>query len=228
MELTMLTRFCMSQNIRDTVQNLPQELEAVKDSFIETFESDGRGTLPNEIGSHFDRVATFRNTTKYTRLSDELYGLLCNRNPNDVPSQRALMQTSFEYRRATFSAKDHSKDNSYVIIGSYPDAEWCAAQITEIIVQPRQGAILEDSFDLVVVLKMFSMVNEHDASHDFYLAQNRHIGVGSLFYKKAQPQKQLANIQDIVCHFSCNPLPKIPGISRDCIHVLPLYRVSTL
>ena len=97
MELTMLKRFCMAQNIRTLLSRVPPELEDIGDIFAEAFDSDGRGTLQNEIGSHMDSEVIFTNFKRFSRLKPELYRLLSCLS--DVPSDRALMQTHFDLRR---------------------------------------------------------------------------------------------------------------------------------
>jgi hypothetical protein len=132
--LTMLTRVCMSQDIRALLKDLPSDLDIVQDFFVQAFESDERGTLPNEIGGYHDQIFTFPNSTKTKLLTDELYALVQSRNPCTIPSRRALLQNYIKYRRATYSTSDTSEANSYVVIGNYPHGDWHAAQITDIII----------------------------------------------------------------------------------------------
>lgn len=228
MELTMLTRVCMSQSIRALMKDLPSDLDIVQDSFVKAFESDQRGTLPNEIGSYHDQTFTFPNSTKSKSLTDELYTLLQRRYPRALPSRRALLQPSIKYRRATYSTSDTSEANSYVVIGNYPHGDWNAAQITDIIIQQSGSNSSEPAYRSAIAVRLFIKLSDEDAAKDFYRAQNRESGVGQLFYKRPLVAKTLVQVEDLVCHFSRNPIPKVPGIGKDCIHVRPLYRVSLL
>jgi hypothetical protein len=226
MELTMLTRVCMSQNISTLMHDLPSGLDVIRQSFVETFDSDQRGTLPNEIGSHHNQIFTFPNSTKTQQIKPEIYDLLQEYMPHSVPLRRGMFQSSINYCRATYSTCDTSEANSLVILGHYPSNTWRAAQISEIIVQEKSREGSEIQYEAFVVVRLFVRLDDFDASKDIYKAQNRTFGVGCLFYKRPRVKKTLIRVGDLTCHFSKNPIPKVLGIKKDCIHVRPLYRVS--
>ena len=153
--------------------------------------------------------------------------MLLNYYPHAVPSRKALLQPFIKYRRATYSTCGSSEDNSYVILDDYPSPGWRAAQITDIIVQATREKQSEATYDVLIADRLFTRLNNQDACRDFYSAQKRNFGVGCLFYGRPEVTKTFVRVQDMNCHFAKNPLPKIPGITKDCIHVQPLYRVST-
>jgi hypothetical protein len=226
MELTMLTQVCISQSISTLMHNLPSGIDVIRQSFVETFDSDQRGTLPNEIGSHHNQIFTFPNSTKTQQLKPEIYDLLQENMPHSMPLQRGMFQPSINYRCATYSTCNTSEANSLVILGHYPSDTWRAAQISEIIIQETSRESSEVQYEAFVVVHLFVRLNNSDMSKDVYKAQNRTFGVGCLFYKRPRVKKTLIRVGDLTCHFSKNPIPKVPGIKKDCIHVRPLYRVS--
>jgi hypothetical protein len=228
MEATMLTRLCMSQDIHVLMKSLPPELGSIGDSFAHAFDSDQRGTLPNEVGSYQDRVFTFPNSTKATQLTDKLYTLLRGHYPRTVPSRRAYLQPSIIYRRATYSTCDTSDTNSFVILGDCSSGNWRAAQITDIIVQKTEQPNAAAVYKTVIAVRLFQKLANDDLVNDFYLAQRNEYRVGRLFYKRPEATTTLIHVEDLVCHFARNPLPKVSGINKDCIHVRPLYRVSRM
>ena len=221
----MMRRLCMSQEIRSSIGQVPPELEGLQDFFANAFEHDARGTLQSETGSFFDNRLSFSNWTKVTKIPSDLYFLLYDRDPTRVPSSTALLQTSVTFGRATYSTASSSEGNSYIIYGEYPNGVWYAGQISDIIVQPHENS---DAYEVHLAVRQFDRLSEKDVAMDYYLAQRRSgsLGdIGCLFYKKKGANKTLMDIKDIVCHFMWNPVP-VPEVSRQCIHVRPLFRVS--
>lgn len=223
MEMTMLARFCMAQNIRTLVKGLPTHLQGVAESFTKAFDSDGRGTLQEEIGSYSGSKATFENISKTTKLPVDLYNLLLQKNPNNVPFRRALMQTHIDFRRKRYATSEHSAKESFVVFRDDKDA-WRAGQITHIIVQ-RDYSHEEPKYETSIVVQKFSTLRKADALHDPYLAQERREGLGCLCYTTPRAPKVLISVGDIVCHSMCLA-NHFPEVSEDSMHVMPLLRVS--
>jgi hypothetical protein len=226
MEMTMLTRLCMSQNIHVLLKNLPPELATIGESFSRAFDSDQRGTLPNEVGGYQNQTFTFPNSVTVTQLGDEIYALLRSYYPGRMPLRGALLQPSIIYRRATYSTFNTSEANSFVILGDCYSSNWRAAQITDIIVQKTEELNPVIQYRTVIAVRLFDRLSDDDLSSDIYTAKGRNFSVGCLFYKRPDTTKILVQVEDVTCHFARNPLPKVPGINKDCIHVRPLYRVS--
>lgn len=141
MELTMIRRLCTSQQIRASMARLPAELEPLRHSFVMAFDSDDRGTLQSESGGYFNNSINYSNWTVKEQIPQRLYELLCALDPDRIPSRTALFQTSFTFRRASYSAASTGRADSYVIFGNYPLGRWYAGQITDIMVQERCNAI---------------------------------------------------------------------------------------
>lgn len=219
----MLQKFCISQNIRSLIDNLPSDLQDVADFFVRTFESDNRGTLGSEVGNYFEQVISFPNTTKTSLLSAELFRLLVNHADGAVPLHRALMQPYFDHRRARYAAQNHSELDSYIIFGDYTSGNWSAGQITDIIAL-RCISESSQTLELVIAIREFYRLAPADAAHDFYAAQGH--AIGCLFYNRLANDKKLIEVKDLVCHFVKNPIIRVPGINADCVHVLPVFRVS--
>jgi hypothetical protein len=226
MEMTMLARLCMSQNIHVLLKNLPPELGTIGEAFSRAFDSDQRGTLPNEVGGYQDRIFTFPNSVTVTQLGDEMYTLLRSCYPNTMPPRGALLQPSIIYRRATYSTFNTSEANSFVILGDCCSGNWRAAQITDIIVQKTEELNPVMQYRTVIAVHLFNRLSDNDLPRDIYMAEGRNMSVGRLFYKRPDTTKILVQVEDLTCHFARNPLPKVPGINKDCIHIRPLYRVS--
>lgn len=224
MEKTMLKRFCVAQNIRILLQRLPKRLQAVSEAFTKAFDSDGRGTLQEEIGSYQNSRATYDNINNETILSKELYQLLRDKRENEIPFRRALMQTHISYKRKSFATFAHAPSDSYII---YTDSNGAcrAGRITDIIVQKNYGTE-KSKHTTTLVVDRFPTLGTTDAVMDPYLAQKRDVGfVGCLCYSDPLPLKDLIELDDIICHTMCHP-NDFPGVSREAAHFLPLLRVS--
>ncbi len=234
----MLTRFCMAQNIRAMMRILPLELQEVGEAFAKAFDSDGRGTLQEEIGSHQNLVATFENTTTPKRLPEDLYELLKKRDQDALPFRHAFIQTHMDYRRKRFSTFSHSRSDSYIVFRDPDDSALYAGRITDIFTQEKfdddssvEGKSDEGDreleYEMFLAVQRFSALGEEDAPHDPYLAQERGIGLGCLCYLQSEEEKILIGVQDIVCHAMCHP-NEFPDVSAGAMHVMPLLRVSKL
>lgn len=223
----MMRRLCNSQQIRASMAQLPPELEPLRRSFVMAFESDRRGTLQSESGGYFNNSISYSNWTVQERIPNRLYDLLRALNRDVVPSRTALFQTSFTFRRASYSTASTGRADSYIIFGEFPFGRWHAGQITDIMVQERSEG---KGFKVHVAIRHHRELTEADKQHDFYLAQDRagSIGdIGRLFYKKKSRHTTLIDVKDIVCHCALNPIP-LAKVSEMCVHIRPLYRVSSM
>lgn len=214
--MTMLKRFCMAQNIRTLLKGLPPELEEISEIFDMAFDSDGRGTLQNEIGNYMDAQVLFANTEKTQNLKPPLYSLLKKDLYPRIPSISAFMQTHFDLRRVRYATFEHSPMDSYIIYADKSSGDWYAGRITDIMVQYHGG-----KFRMRLALETFPAVD--DEEHDFYRAQDRGITLGSLHYSEVLPSKVIIRAKNIVCPFVARTL-EVPGISKSCMHVIPQLR----
>lgn len=225
MEMTMITRFCMAQNIRVMIRSLPAHLQEVTEAFTKAFDSDGRGTLQEEIGSFSDAPATFDNISAEKVLSKELYELLRNKDKTRAPLDRAFMQTHIDYRRKRFATASHSMSDSHVIYRG-TDGAWYGGRIADII---AQETFSQDGnkvgYEVYLAVEKFATLRKRDRAYDPYLAQNRESGLGCLCYLQPRQPKTLISVGDIVCHSMFHP-NDFPGVSQPSVHIMPLLRVS--
>lgn len=103
-----------------------------------------------------------------------------------------------------------------VIIGTVE--KWSAARITDIFVtSPR----LEKTGELYLVVEIFSPLSHKQAQNDRYL---RYPLAGRLFLNRIS-ETSVVRADQILCHYAATPM-KVDQIDTECVHVLPLLRVS--
>ncbi|KAJ3529757.1 hypothetical protein NM688_g7809 [Phlebia brevispora] len=242
MEITMLRRFCVAQNIRALMSNkiiptalepdevIKHTLEKLEQSYSNVFQGkDGRGTLLNDMwAAERDASIKYNNTTVRTRLSGAVYKLLQRRLSYETKKERIILhepvlkQRTITLRGISFSTMGTSLGDSQVVFRNASNGQPLAGRISEIFLweeKPKDGSKSLKPFFLVNLLRPLT---EADALHDAFRNYSSWIG-GSLFYEEFEPQEQLFGIEDVVSHFASTPYTP-DSIQRACVHVLPLDR----
>ena len=226
LEETLLTRFCMSQEVRILMQSadLPPVFHELQVAFAKAFESEARGTFWNDMwafapqGCHpmpGDKKEIPLPILIRERLSSGLLeGVPAAHYPGPLV---CLTEESFAYRGMKFSVQANSPGNSYVIFKSPHDQPWSAGCIQMILYLPIRGTTYGPFF----VIKPYLPLNLADARFDPY--RKFPSVAGKLVYEDCR-DLVVASFNDVLCHFAHTPFMSM-NISRQCIHVLPLDRV---
>ena len=170
----------------------------------------------------------YKNTTTSTLLSREYRDLLVRYRgmPRVGASRYAYLQTSIEVHGVTFSPEQTSYGNSLVVYqprSHGPTSSWLAGKIICIFLSKQISG--SDGIPIgppYLVIQPFVPLGTKDAAHDHY----RKFGDsgGKLFYNR-EGSTVIVSLEDVLCHFACTPI-QVPSINGDCIHALPLSRVS--
>jgi hypothetical protein len=228
----MLNQFCVAQNLRSMIcEKLPPDLSDIKDAFLSTFDDSTYGNLLHDT-SLFSSWSTqytsaqYQNTETSTKLDDDLYLLL--KSAYQYAAPYALCQQSIIFQGLNFSTIQNSPRDSYVIHGDLSAGNWCASYITAIVVYLREHT--GDKEDRVlVVLDSYEMLTAAEVVQDPFHRRwpDYPDVVGRLFKKSISGRKTAADLRDVVCHYAHTPMT-VPQISGECIHALPLDRVSKI
>ena len=200
-------------------------------AFQQFFEEGGRGTLLNDMLAFHEQKVAIQNTTRFTRLKRDMEDRLRARlrhdgligaEPSSVLGEEVLLQPSITRRGVRFCPNSTSVGDSQVVFGDFPNGQWAAGNIKEIVVWPHRIADQVEFRAFVIVEALLPLSPEH-AAYDTYRAFRSVAGM--LYYKRTT--EILIALDDIVCHYASTPRPagQFP-IPYDCVHVLPLDRVS--
>lgn len=198
--------------------------------FSSVFEGDHRGTFLNDIlAFEDDESFKLRNSSNTSILEPQYRDLLWRYS--GTPETRVgsihqvYMQSSIEVQGVTYSTVQTSPGNSCIVYhdpGS-PSSSWRAGRIVSIFLRKSShtGTTAPAGLPLFVVHE-YVPLSDQDTIHDFY---RKHGSSGGRIFYARQGVLTLLSIRDVLCHFACTPLT-IDGIEEDCVHVLPLNRVS--
>ncbi len=226
LEQTLLTRFCMSQDIRILTQtaNLPPILSHLQRAFSKALESDSRGTFWNDLWAfapeeQFTVLSKSKEAPLPVWIREKLTkGLLGSIAAKYYPSV-CLTLESLTFRGMQFSIATNSLGNSYVVFKrkSGNDEPWSAGSIQMIFHLP----IEETTHGPFFVIKPYLPLNTADAKFDPY--RKFLFAAGQLVYDECG-DLWVCTLGEVLCHFAHTPY-KSPDIPKQCIHVLPLDRV---
>ncbi|KAJ3553429.1 hypothetical protein NM688_g3618 [Phlebia brevispora] len=241
MEMTMLRRFCVAQNIRAlmTTNVIPaaveprevvkNALEQLEQKFSNIFQgNDNRGTLLNDMwAAEKDASIQFANTTVRTRLSGATYELLQQQLSHEVKRARVILrepvlkQHTVILRGVKFSTMGTSLGDSQVIFRSASNGQTSAGRICEIFLWEEKLKDGSTTMKPFLLVKPLQSLMEVDALQDMF--RNYPWIGGSLFYEAFESQPVLLRVEDIISHFAATPYMS-DFIRHACIHVLPLDR----
>ena len=224
LEETMLTRFCMSQEVRILMEStyLPPVFHDLQAAFAKAFDAEARGTFWNDMWaftSDGDR-STIGNTKEVplpTFVEEELRGGLLEGVPAALCPSVCLMEESFAYHGMKYSVETNSPGNSFVVFESRHYQPWSAGSIQMILYLPIKGTAHGPFF----VIKPYLPLNSADARLDPY--RKFIFAAGQLVYED-RGDPVVVSLNSVICHFAHTPFTPT-NISRRCIHVLPLDRV---
>lgn len=235
-EATMFNSFCSAQELRVFMHSgqLPEEVTTrLLPQFERVFDEGGRGTLQNDIRAFHTQPQQLENTTRFTRLRPADDTRLRARlradgvitAAYDIPGQEVLLQRSVTHRGVRFCTKSTAAGDSQIVFGDLAKGTWQAGKIAQIIVWPRRLRQGEMEYHTFVEVEALHPLSPEDAEADPYRPYP--FVAGRLYYSEAS--STMIGFQDIACHFARVSRPKEhTGLGHDCIHVLPLDRVSIL
>ena len=185
-------------------------------AFSSIFNSETRGTFFNDNLAFEDTDQfSYKNTLSSSSIPSYLQPLFRDKWGQLIPPS-VFFQNSISRQGVTFSKRGISEGDSLIIIGS--TRQWKACRIIDIIVVPtRHGP---DS--PYVVVEPYSALSAGDKASDCF---RRYPYAGRLVYNRTE-SPFLVKASEILCHFAATPV-KIAQIKGDCLHVLPLFRVSS-
>ncbi|KAI0324440.1 hypothetical protein GY45DRAFT_1262843 [Cubamyces sp. BRFM 1775] len=140
--------------------------------------------------------------------------------PRDVREHGDIIINGMHYR-----TKDSSSRDSNIQYRSGSNRALCTGQILNIFTHRRKiasGDFIEET--LLTVSKLQELTDE-DARVDTF-RKFPYVG-GCLYYDGIVDEAVIIRPLDVQCHVARTPL-RIPGITRACVHILPLDRVSIL
>jgi hypothetical protein len=113
--------------------------------------------------------------------------------------------------------------DSHVLIKTSTDVELLPCCIQEIFAHKRGDPHTKKPIiEMFLVVRRYVELGSEDLKFDFW---RKYItGGGRLYYDVFSEEPHIVKVVDIVSHFAKTPLTgeDIPGLSRQCIHVLPL------
>ena len=115
----------------------------------------------------------------------------------------------------------HKTKNCYVIIHR-DNGSVHAARIADIIIHKRRTTHEDKIEEPFILVEQLEDLAQPDVDNDLYRRYEH--GGGFLCYDHYLPP-EFIRPEDIVCHFARTPMI-FPGITKPCIHVLPLDMVS--
>ena len=188
----------------------------MRQAFTTIFDDETRGTLFNDIlAFNLESDYTYKNHTKYSALPPHLQTILRSDRLR-LPSVKVLFQSTISRFGMSFSTHTTASGDSMVIIGTVE--KWSAARITDIFVtSPRP----DKPGELYLAVEIYCPLSHKQAQHDKYL---RYPLAGRLFLNRIS-DSLVVKADQILCHYAATPMI-IDQIEAECIHVLPLLRVS--
>ena len=218
-------------------------IKALVDEYIQSFESDIRGTLKGELkamseGSGTDadiwRVISQARTTDHKCLTDStanrVHAWLSDQTPR-VSSNRhlnpyVLPLNDFKDRGVRYCVAQMSSGDSHIIFVRKGGQRWKAGRIVKMF---RYYQYERDGFSrftqVFFLVEEYCRLTEEDAKHDPY--RKFPVAGGQLLYNTCRQEPRLLTVDDILCH--CAIIPRrLPGANVECIHVLPLDKVSVI
>ncbi|KAI0291453.1 hypothetical protein BC826DRAFT_1023017 [Russula brevipes] len=225
LEQTLLTRFCMSQEVRILMQStvLPDALSDLQLAFSKALNGDSRGTFWNDLWAftpeeNFPMPTNLKEVPLLSCIRENLTkGLLGGIPTKHCPSV-CLTQESFSFRGMHFSIATNSLGNSYVVFNMNAGSgeSWLAGSIMTIFYLPTEGTTRGPFF----IIRPYLPLNTADAQFDPY--RKFLFVAGQLVYEECG-DLLICTPDELVCHFAHTPY-KSPNISKPCIHALPLDR----
>ncbi|KAJ7462482.1 hypothetical protein FB451DRAFT_1404280 [Mycena latifolia] len=233
MEITMLNRFCMSQNLRSLMQTstLPPEIHGLLPDFERTFNAGEQGTLLNDSLALDDSTRAVPNVRdwdsrdesllrgKARKLLAEWFQNTQGRTPESSSMLHVFQRSEIYVMGQTFQTSEpaHNFGNSKIVFVRDDDAptEWSAGRIRQIFSAPL-SATLTKTF---AVVDVYSQVEGADAEFDYY--RQFPIGGGGLFYTELTPfSPVLLPVEKILGHFVYTK-QDWPSIAKEHFHALP-------
>jgi hypothetical protein len=226
LEQTLLTHFCMSQEVRILMQSaeLPPVIGDLQQAFTKTLDGDIRGTFWNDLWASAQEdgpsvPARSKKEPIPAWIHEELKrGFLEGIAAKDHPSMW-LTTESITFCGMQFSTVTNSLSNSYVVFKANPQSNepWSAGSI-QIIFYLQ---IKETTRGPFFIIKPYLPLNVEDSLFDPY--RKFLLAAGQLVYEECDDLLVCA-FDEVFCHFAHTPYQS-PYISKQCIHVLPLDRV---
>lgn len=219
LEPTLFNKFCQAQNLRAGIgrEDVQHSLSHMHHAFTTIFDDETRGTFFSDVLA-LDNESTYvyKNHTTHSTLPSQLQSML-RRHKVQIISARVLLQSSISRFGASFSIHSLAPGDSMVIIGTIE--KWSAARITDIFVAQLAH---DKAPDVFLVVETYCPLSHKQAQHDKFL---RYPLAGRLFLDRIA-ETSIVKAEQILCHYAATPM-KIDKIGADCLHVLPLLRVST-
>lgn len=239
----MLYALCHKQNLRTLIKQLGSlndpNVKSVVDEYIRSFESGHRGTLKGELMAYHDGDSSDQivwgdidkargadhevledSTASMVRgwLSDRGSLYVQNVNPYVLPL------TKYQDRGFCYRASHISDGDSHIAFVRSGGKRWRAGCIVKIFRYYRYERDGHPRFTQVFFLvQEYARLTQEHAEHDPY--RKFPIAGGQLFYNILRPRLRLLTVDNITCH--CAIIPRLlPCINIECIHVLPLDKVS--
>lgn len=219
LESTLFNKFCKAQNLRVAMghEDVQQSLGRMHQAFRNVFDEETRGTFFNDYWtSGFEEGYMFKNRTVYSTLSPHLQDI-AKGSPIQLRSTRVLYQTSISRFGMSFSTNRFAPGDSMVIIGTVE--RWSPARITDIFVTSTLDGFSEPYLVVETYAPLSSKQTRYDRYREYPLA-------GHLFLNKIS-NTSIVKASEILCHFVATTI-EVDQINVECIHVLPLLRVSDM
>lgn len=226
LEQTLLTRFCMSQEIRILMQSaeMPPVISDLQTTFSKTLGGDVRGTLWNDLWAfvpkdNFSAPTRSKKVPIPTWIRNQLTIGYLGETPAKHHLSNILTQESLTFHGMQFSIATNSLGNSYVVfkIKSGGNEPWSAGSIQMIFYLPL-GETMHGPF---FVIEPYLPLDTEDSQFDPY--RTFLVAAGQLFYEE-RGDLLVCALDEVQCHFAHTPYNS-PTISKRCVHVLPLDRV---
>ena len=219
LEPTLFNKFCQAQTLRASMghEDVQCSLSHMHHAFKTILDDETRGTFFNDVLSlDTESSYTYKNRTTYSTLPSQLQSIL-RRDQVHITSPRVLLQSTILRFGASFSIHSLAPGDSMVIIGTFE--KWSAARITDIFVAQLAHHKAPEVF---LAVEVYCPLSHKQAQHDKFL---RYPLAGRLFLDRIS-ETSIVKADQILCHYAATPM-KIDQINADCLHVLPLLRVSS-
>lgn len=198
-------------------EDVQRSLSHIHHAFTTIFDDETRGTFFNDVlALDTELTYVYKNHTSYSTLPTQLQSIL-RHHQVQTTSARVLLQTSVSRFGASFSIHSLAPGDSMVIIGT--TEKWSAARITDIFVAQ---SVHRKAPEVFIAVEIYAALSHKQAQHDKFL---RYPLAGRLFLDRIL-ETSIVRAEQILCHYAATPM-KIDQIGADCLHVLPLLRVSS-
>lgn len=250
--MTFMNKVCRAANFRTLLRDskLQQAIEEVIAAYDDYQTEDGRGTrISDDLKLAHSTIFPFRPSaksvtfkqTKHPYVFDSAlfpsFLTLLNRESgwdhyvDEMQLHRFNEQQCFLRRKAmlcsqacvngvTFKAFNVSENNSNAIV-RHDEGRFFAARIVDIVLHERYD---EDAFraEPFLVVQRLQSLQGHARAKDPY---RRYVHAGGYLCGHGLAAPEVVRAEQLVSHFAKTPM-RVAGIEEDCIHVLPLDRVS--